>query len=435
MRHIHFNLILSYTPVTHLQMSWVHPQDQQAGGLSSSRYWKDLAITLERGMFDGVFFADVLSVPDESAEAARAAITFGSNFPRQDPMPLIALMADVTQHLGFGVTQTTAGTPPFLAVRRLTTLDNLTGGRLAWNVVTSHMKSDHRALGLEQAEHDNRYDQAEEYLEICYRLWDGFPRDAVLADKHSHVFVDADKITKVDFDGKYYRCHAFPVTPCSPQGRPLIFQAGQSGRGMQFATKHADAIYALQPGLDAMGRFLSQLRIAAQENGRQDEPKVLFGIQPFLGGTEREARRLYEELRDNVPLQTGLGRLGGMIGVDLSKHDLDSPLERFETDASRGLLAATLAAFPERSPTIREAARHWGMAIGMMPQFVGTPEQAADWIEELWRGSGAYGFSISPTISPPSVTDFVDQVMPILRRRGLARTEYAGTTYRANLAQ
>lgn len=432
---IHFNLIMSFTPVTHLQMSWTDPRDLQGSGLVSTKYWKDLAVTLERGSFDGIFFADVLSVPDDSLATARAAISFGSNYPRQDPMPLIALMADVTTHLGFGVTLTTAGTPPFLAVRRLTTLDNLTGGRLAWNVVTSHMKSDHEALGLTQAEHDNRYDQAEEYLEICYRLWDGFPRDAVLADKQNRMFVDADKITKVDYVGKYYSCRAYPVTPCSPQGRPLIFQAGQSGRGMQFATKHADAIYALQPNLEAMVKFLSQVRVAAVDNGRSEEPKVYFGIQPFLGGTEEEARRNYEDLRENIPIETGLGRLSGMIGLNLSKLDLDSPLEQFETDGSRGLLTATLEAFPGRSPTIREAARHWGMAIGMMPQFIGTPEQAADWIEDLWRRSGAFGFSISPTISPPSVEDFVDQVIPILRRRGLARIDYAGTTYRANLQQ
>jgi FMN-dependent oxidoreductase (nitrilotriacetate monooxygenase family) len=344
-------------------------------------------------------------------------------------------MADVTRHIGFGVTLTTAGTPPFLAVRRLSTLDNLTGGRVGWNVVTSHMKSDHNALGLEQAGHDDRYDRAEEYLEICYRLWDGFPRDAVKADKASGIFVDAAKIRKVEYSGQYYSCHAYPVTPCSPQGRPLIFQAGQSGRGMLFATKHADAIYSLQPNAEAMRKFLSELGAAAKQNGKTAQPKAFFGIQPFLGGTEAEARRRYEELRGNIRLETALNRLSGMIGVDLSRHDPDSPLEDFKTDASRGLLTATLAAMPGRSPTIREAALHWGMAIGMMPQFIGTPEQAADWIEKLWRESGAYGFSVSPTVSPPSVVEFIDEVVPILQKRGLFRTEYAGTTYRENLMQ
>jgi FMN-dependent oxidoreductase (nitrilotriacetate monooxygenase family) len=432
---IHLNLILSYTPVSHLQMSWVHPQDAQASGLFSAAYWKDLAVTLERGRFDGVFFADLLSVPDAGAGSAEAVMRQGSNYPRQDPMPLIALMADATKHLGFGVTLTTAGTPPFLAVRRMTTLDNLTGGRVGWNVVTSHQKSDHQALGFTQPAHDDRYDQAEEYLEICYRLWDGFPREAVIVDKSSGTFIDTGKIRKVEYEGRYYSCHAYPVTPCSPQGRPLIFQAGQSGRGMLFATKHADAIYALQPNIEFMKKFMSQVRSAAAQNGKTIQPKVFFGVQPFLGGTEEEARRRYEELRDNVRLETALNRLSGMIGVDLSEYDLDGPLQNFETEASRGLLAATLGSMEGRSPTIREAAIHWGMAIGMMPQFIGSPEQVADRIEEFWRESGAYGMSISPTVSPLSVEEFVDQVVPILQKRGLIRTEYAGSTYRENLLQ
>jgi len=434
MAQLHLNLIQSFTPVSHLHMSWIHPEDQQASGLTSARYWKDLAVLLERGKFDGIFFADALSVPDDSEDSARAVIRNGANFPRQDPFPLIALMADVTQHIGFGVTLTIAGTPPFLAVRRLTTLDNLIGGRIAWNVVTSHMKTDYHALGLKQPAHDDRYEQAEEYMDICYRLWDAFPRSAVLADKTSRTFIDTDQIRKIEYVGKYYECHGYPVVPCSPQGRPLIFQAGQSGRGLQFATKHADAIYALQPNITAMQTFVAQATVAGLANGNSAPPRVFFGIQPFLGGTEAEARQRYEECRANVPLETGLNRLSGMLGIDLSKHDLDSPLGDFETDASRGLLASTLAAMAGRSPTIREAAAHWGMAIGMMPQLIGTPEQVADDIEKIWRGSGAHGLSIAPTISPLSVAEFVDGVVPILQRRGLMRTEYAGSTYRQNLA-
>lgn len=435
MAQIHFNLILSNTPVTHLQSSWVHPQDRQASGLFSTAYWKELAVVAERGKFDGLFFADVLSVPDSSPQGALSAMAAGANYPRHDPMPLIPVMADATRHLGFGVTLTVLGTPPFMAVRRLTTLDNLTGGRLAWNVVTSHMKSDHTALGLEQPEHDLRYEQAEEYLEICYRLWDAFPRDAIVEDREKGIFVDTDKIRRVDYSGRYHSCHAYPVAPCSPQGRPLIFQAGQSGRGMRFATRHADAIYALQPRQGAMKSFVSRVREATRANGLSTEPKVFFGVQPFLGGTREEARTRYEELRSRISLEAALTRLGGMIGATFATSDLDRPLENYATEASRGLLDATLSALEGRAPTVREAALHWGMAIGMMPQYVGTPEGFVDWIENLWRESGAFGFTISPTISPGSVVDFVEHVVPLLQRRGLMRTEYAGTTYRENLLQ
>jgi FMN-dependent oxidoreductase (nitrilotriacetate monooxygenase family) len=434
MPHIHLNQILIFTPITHMQMSWTHPRDRHADGLTSPSYWADLAKVIEKGCFDGVFFADTLSVPDNYEEGARAAMELGASFPRQDPFALIPIMAGATEHLGFGVTLSTAGTPPFLAVRRLGTLDNLTGGRVAWNVVTSHIRADFRALGLPQPEHDTRYDQADEYMEICYRLWDGFPREAVLMDKEKRLFVDPDRIRRVDFEGKYYQCHAYPVTMCSPQGRPLIFQAGQSGRGMQFAATHADAIYALQPRLESMTKFMHDVRAAAQAVGNPLDPKVFFGLQPILGGTEEEARKRRQELADSIPIQAGLSRLSGMIGIDLSKYDLDQPLESIETQASRGLLASTMDSVEGRPPTVREAAIHWGMAVGM-PQLAGTPEQVADWIEDYWRRSGCYGFNISPTTSPDSVVDFVEQVVPILQKRGSMRTDYAGTTFRENLLQ
>lgn len=434
MAHIHFNQILVFSPITHMQMAWADPKDEQSQGLTSPSYWRKLAKILEAGCFDGVFFADTMAVPDDSADGARSAMQLGAQYPRQDPFALIPFMAEVTKHLGFGITLSTAGTPPFLAVRRLGTLDNLTSGRVAWNVVTSHVAADFRALGLQQLDHDTRYDQADEYMEICYRLWDAFPRDAVIVDKERGIFVDASRVGKVEFAGKYLQCNAYPVTMCSPQGRPLIFQAGQSGRGMRFAASHADAIYALQPRIESMTRFVRDIRAASSAVGKLQDPRVFFGIQPIIGGTEHEALKRRQELTDAIPIEAGLNRLSGMIGVDLSKFDLDQSLESIETNASRGMLAATLDSIEGRAPTVREAALHWGMSYGM-PQMVGTPEQVATKIEEYWRHSGCYGFNISPTVSPTSIIEFVEQVVPILQKRGLMRTEYADTTFRANLSQ
>ncbi|MBY5377292.1 NtaA/DmoA family FMN-dependent monooxygenase [Rhizobium leguminosarum] len=434
MPHIHFNQILVFSPITHMQMAWAQPDDEQAQGLTSPAYWQKLAKIIESACFDGVFFADTMSVPDDLADGARVAMQLGAQYPRQDPFALIPIMAAVTRYLGFGVTLSTAGTPPFLAVRRLGTLDNLTGGRVAWNVVTSHVGGDFRALGLTQLGHDERYDQADEYMEICYRLWDAFPRDAIVADRGKKIFVDADRVNKVEYEGKYLKCHAYPVTMCSPQGRPLIFQAGQSGRGMHFATTHADAIYALQPRIESMARFVKNIRAASHDIGKTNEPKVFFGIQPVIGGTEAEALQRRQELADAIPIEAGLNRLSGMIGIDLGKYDLDLPLENIETNASRGLLAATLDSIEGRAPTVREAALHWGMSYGMA-QMVGTPEQIATKIENYWRESGCYGFNISPTVSPTSIIDFAEQVVPILQKRGLMRTEYADTTFRGNLSQ
>lgn len=432
MTHIHFNQVLVFSPITHTQMTWADPGDRQGADFTTPGYWQGLARTLERGRFDGVFFADTLALPADSQASAADTMTFGSYFPRLDPFALIPYMASVTEHLGFGVTLSTAGTPPFLAVRRLGTLDNLTGGRVAWNVVTSHVRNDFEALGLTQPDHDTRYDQAEDYMEICYRLWDAFPRDALVVDRENGVYIDPARVGKVDFDGKYLKCHAYPVVMNSLQGRPLIFQAGQSGRGLSFAATHADAIYGLQPRVGAMAKFVEAADAAGQAAGKADRPKVFFGLQPIIGGTEAEARAKRSALAERVPLKTALSRFGAMIGADLDNRDLDQPLADVTTNASQGILSAMLDVFEGRVPSIREAALHWGTSYGM-PQLVGTPELVATQIETFWRESRCYGFNISPTVNPTSIEDFVDGVVPILQKRGLMRSDYEGKTFRDHL--
>jgi FMN-dependent oxidoreductase (nitrilotriacetate monooxygenase family) len=432
--HIHFNQIAVYSTSTHMLNSWVHPADEQAGGMLSTAYWKKLAQTLERGHFDGIFFADTLSVPDESDAASVRAMALGGNYPKLDPLMLIPILADATKHLGFAVTFSVISAPPFVAVRHLGALDNISGGRIGWNVVMSHIGSDFRALGMDSPDHDSRYDRAEEYMEICYRLWDAFPRDALRLDKASGQSVDMSRIRKVDFRGEYYRCQAWPIVPCSPQGRPVIYQAGQSGRGMQFGAKHGEAIYSLQPRAELMKDYVSRIRATAERDGHGRTPRVFFGIQPYIGGTEAEARRRYEELRDNVPIDLAVSRLSALAGIDLSQFDLDSELDGLTTQAGQGLLTALMRLTEGRSSTIREIAMRYGMSVGM-PLFAGTPEQVADWIENLWRETGCYGFGISPTINPLSMEEFVGEVVPILRKRGLIRQNYAGTTFRENLLQ
>lgn len=196
MPQIHFNLVALTAPNNHVQTGWAHPEDRQGEGLWSPDYWNQLARTLERGRFDGIFFADTFS----SGASGPDGVAEGS-VPRPDPLMLVPMMAQVTTHLGFAVTLSTVGTPPFLAVRRLGTVDNLTGGRLAWNVVTSYQESDFKVLGLERPEHDSRYDQADDYMEIAYRLWDAFPRDAVIMDKASGCYIDPSKIHRVNSPG------------------------------------------------------------------------------------------------------------------------------------------------------------------------------------------------------------------------------------------
>jgi alkanesulfonate monooxygenase SsuD/methylene tetrahydromethanopterin reductase-like flavin-dependent oxidoreductase (luciferase family) len=238
----------------------------------------------------------------------------------------------------------------------------------------------------------------------------------------------------VAFDGKYYKCHAYPVTMCSQQGRPLIFQAGQSGRGMRFAAAHSDAIYSLQGRVGSMEKHMAALRATYREVAPGRTPRVFYGVQPFLGGTEEEARRRHAEIQRNAPIDLAIDRLSALVGYDFSRHDPDEPLEDVETEGGRGLFAALRDFVEGRIPTLREVALFYAISVGM-PQFVGTPEQMADWLEATWRRTGCHGFGISAVINPLCMEEFVDQVIPILRKRGLVRQAYAGTTFRENLLQ
>lgn len=429
---MHLLGFLMNTPINHMAMSWADPRDDQLSGLTSFRRWQETARLMERACFDGVFFADVPSVYDNYKGSPDEAMRYGVSWPTHDPVGLIGAMAAATEHLGFAVTVSVASQHPFLLVRTISTLDVLSGGRVGWNVVTGNALAEHRAVGLEVMEHDQRYDRAEEYMALVYELWDAIQPGAIRMDRAKGVFADPEKIRRIAFEGKYFRCHTTPSVLPSPQGRPLVFQAGTSDRGRRFAVQHSDVIFSIQNTWSGMNRFVSQIRDTASAMGTGRDPHVLFAIQPFLGGTEEEARRLRDGLIARIPLDAALTRISGTLGIDFSKLDLDQPLEAADTQASRGLMAVVSDAMREKGMTIREAITRYGM-VGSIPQVVGTPEQVADQLEKAWRESGCHGFNITPAIHPQSLSDFAEQVVPILQRRGIFRTEYDGTTFRQNL--
>jgi FMN-dependent oxidoreductase (nitrilotriacetate monooxygenase family) len=345
---------------------------------------------------------------------------------------LLPAMAVATECLGLAVTMSLSAIPPYTVVRTLSTLDYLTGGRVGWNVVTGHLRGEHRALGLDQLDHDERYDRADEYMDVCHALWNSIQPGAVLADRKSGIFADPSKVGLVNHNGKYFRCNTTAPALPSAQGRPVIFQAGSSGRGQQFAVKHAEVMFAIQPHLDGMQNYMRQLRSAAAAAERKDPLLVTFGIQPYIGGTEAEAKRRHEEVVNKFPIEAALARLSGSLGVDFSTFDLDKPMEEFDTQASRGMMAAMAAMVGSKRLTIRDVARHWGTAVGMMP-IIGTPEQIADQMAHIWQETGCAGFNITPTVNNQSIRDFVDQVVPLLQRKGLFRTDYETRTLRGNL--
>ncbi|HWK68237.1 MAG TPA: NtaA/DmoA family FMN-dependent monooxygenase [Rhizobiaceae bacterium] len=430
MHLISFNM---HSSINHSVMSWADPEDERLEGLASFDHWKRLARTLERGCFDAMFFADTPGGFDRYKESADDYIRYGVCWPCHDPMALAGVMLAETKHLGLAVTLSTSGTYPYMTVRRLSSLDYLSGGRVGWNIVSGHLRAEHRALGLAQLEHDQRYDHADEYMDICYALWGGIKPGAVEADKQTGIYADPGKVDVVDYSGKYLSCRAVPPTLPSAQDRPVLFQAGSSGRGQRFAVKHSDVVFAIQPRASEMTRFVKKLEETSAAAGRAEAPKVVFGIQCILGGTEAEAKRKQADMRDRIPIDAALSRMSGTLGIDFSKMDLDQRLGGNETQASRGMLEMLANLTGDGNATIRDAARQFGASTGMR-QVVGTPEQVADQLEALWRESGCHGFNITPATNTKSIEDFVDHVVPRLQEKGVFRREYESTTLRGNLA-
>ena len=221
------------------------PVEEKFRGKITGEYWQNVARILERGKFDGIFFADSGGIYDRYKGRADEALKYGIGWPKHDPMPVLALMGSVTERLGFAFTQSIAGAFPYPAMRLISTLDFLTNGRVGWNIVTGNTRMEYEAVGIDEIEHDTRYDRADEYMEICNALWDGIPKEAVLMDQENGIVANPELIKRVNFAGKFMKSRGVPLVVPSPQGRPVVFQAGASGRGQRFALKHADAQTAL----------------------------------------------------------------------------------------------------------------------------------------------------------------------------------------------
>lgn len=432
-RHMHLISFQIHSPINHTVNSWAAPNDNRLEALGSYAAWQDLARTLEKGRFDAVFFADGPGVFDVYKDSPDDAIRYGVCWPGHDPMAVVPVMALATEHLGFAVTLSVSATPPYSLVRNISTFDYLSGGRAGWNVVTGHLRGEHRALGQEQAAHDNRYDRADEYMEICRKLWDGIKPGAILEDRKNGIYADPALVDRINHEGTYFRCNTVSSVLPSAQGRPVIFQAGSSGRGLKFALKHAEVTFTIQPDLSAMQTYMGKMKAAASNSDRTDPMRVSFGVQPILGGTEEEAKRIHRDIYESIPIEGAMARFSASLGVDFSAYDLDKPIDEIDTEASRGFMQViTTMMRGDGKMTLRDAATRWGMSL-CMPPIIGTPEQVADKLIHLWRETGCIGFNITPTINAASVVDFVDQVTPILQKKGALRRDYAAKTLRGNL--
>ncbi|GLK65020.1 LLM class flavin-dependent oxidoreductase [Paracoccus kondratievae] len=412
--------------------TWRHPSSQ-ALRYNDLEYWTNLAIELERGHFDALFIADVVGVYDVYRGSAEAALHDAAQVPVNDPFGAISAMAAVTRNLGFGITAAVTFEHPYLLARRLSTLDHLTKGRVAWNVVSSYLDSAARNIGLDrQIAHDARYDLAEEYMEVTYKLWEGSWEDgAVLRDKESGVFTDASKVHPIRHEGEYFKVPGFHLSEPSPQRTPVIFQAGASSRGRQFAARHAEAMFVLATSPETARRLTDAIRAEVAEAGREPDALKIFTLLTVITGpTDEAAQRKYEEYLSYASADGMLALYGGWTGLDFSSLDPDTPLTAVENDSLRTTLES-LAADGE-AWTVRDVVHRRAIG-GLGPVLVGGPQTIADELEKWVDEGGVDGFNLAYAVTPASTTDFIDFVVPELRKRGRVQTRYAPGTLREKL--
>ena len=396
--------------------------------------WTDFAKLMEKGKFDAVFLADVVGTYDVYGGNRKAAIETAAQTPVNDPMLLIPPMAAVTENLGFGFTSSIIQYHPFTFARLITTLDHLTKGRVGWNIVTSYLESAGRNYGLPGLpEHDTRYEMADEYCRVCYGLWeDSWADDAVVMDRERGIYADPDKVRDVDHDGKYYKVEGCHISEPSPQRTPVLFQAGSSARGMEFAAEHAECVFVIGSKPHVDGQYATGIRENMKKRGRDPRDLLVYAYMKVItGSTEEEAQRKYDEYFGQVSYDGALALLCGWSGIDLSEYEPDMPLEYIKTNAIRTFLHSFTDGDPSREWTMRDIANYVGIG-GAGPVVVGTPQSVADQLEE-WIDAGVDGFNLAYATLPGSFEDFVDGVVPELQKRGRMQSEYRDGTLREKL--
>jgi FMN-dependent oxidoreductase (nitrilotriacetate monooxygenase family) len=433
-REIRFNAFEMNCLVHQSPGLWRHPRDRSRDYVSLD-YWVELARTLERGRFDGIFLADVLGVYDVFGGNADAALTHGAQTPVNDPLLLVPAMAQATQHLGFGVTVNLSYEPPFTFARRMSTLDHLTKGRIGWNVVTGYLDSAAKGMGRDgQTAHDDRYVIAEEYMEVVYKLWEGsWDDDAVVADGASGVYADPRRVRKIKHEGANFRVDALHLSEPSPQRTPLIYQAGSSPAGRSFAGRHAEAIFVSGPSKDVIRPRVAAIRASVVEAGRAPDSVLIFALfTVIVAPTDAEAQALIAEYRRYADYQGALTLMSGWTGVDFSKLDPDQVVQHVENQAGRSALENITRADPNRVWTVRAVAEHVTIG-GIGPVIVGSPQTVADELEHWIDETDLDGFNLAFAVRPETFVAVADLLVPELQRRGRYKRDYAEGPLRQKL--
>ncbi|GLY16970.1 LLM class flavin-dependent oxidoreductase [Kineosporia rhizophila] len=423
---------LRQNTVGHTAMGlWRHP-DSRAHEYRTIRHWVETAQILERGGFDSLFIADVLGPLEVYQGKVDAALRDGAQTPSGDPLLLIPAMAAATRRIGFAVTVSTTYAQPYALARTMTSLDHLTDGRIGWNVVTSALDSAARNLGLDQQiPHDERYLIADEFMDVAYKLWEGSWEDgAVVHDVEAGVFADPAKVHAVGHEGRYFRVPGIALAEPSVQRTPVIFQAGSSPAGSSFAGKHAEGVFLSTYKAEMARDLARRFRAEAAAQGRDPQSLKIFAIATVVtGATDEDARERLAGLQRYASLEGSLARWSALLHIDLSVLDPDVPLEHSETEGIRGLVDVFTRMDPDRTWTPRSLAEFVGVGGGG-PLFVGSPGSVADQMEAWMETAGIDGFNLADPIPPAGHREFVDLVVPELRRRGRVWDEYEGDTLR-----
>jgi FMN-dependent oxidoreductase (nitrilotriacetate monooxygenase family) len=398
--------------------------------------YQDAVRTLERARFDMLIIEDSSMVPNVYGGSSEFYLKHGIMAPKHDPVVLAPLLSQVTKHIGIVPTLTTTFYPPFLLARLMTTLDHVTDGRIGWNIVTSTSHISARNYGMDQLpEHDERYDMADEFVEVVTKLWESWEPGAFVAD--DEMLVDASKVHPIDFEGKYYKSRGPLNAVPGPQRRPVFVQAGGSPRGRAFAAKYAETIIADAHSVAHMKEYRDDIRERMVQCGRNpDDCKVLFTCGTIIGATEEEAQAKAEAGKEFAAqhYEMMLAGLANVTGVDFSTWDLDAPVPDLTTNGSQSSLAGFLGS-TEPGATLRQLldARNSGGVMGY--RFVGTVESIAEEMGKVMADVGGDGFLFSGQLRPKYLAELADELVPTLQHRGLVREEYEFDTFRQNLMQ
>ncbi|HVJ40188.1 MAG TPA: LLM class flavin-dependent oxidoreductase [Dongiaceae bacterium] len=413
---------------------WRHPRDRSRH-YHRLDYWTELAQILERGLFDGLFLADVIGIYDVYGGGPAATLRHATQVPVNDPLLLIPAMAQVTRHLGFGVTVNLSYEPPFTFARRMSTLDHLTEGRIGWNIVTGYLDSAARAMGeAGQKAHDDRYDGAEDYMNVVYKLWEGsWADDAVIADAARGIFTDPTRVRRVVHESPLHRLDALHLSEPSPQRTPVLYQAGTSSAGKSFAARHAECVFMSGPSKKVIAPRVAAIRKLTTETGRAPQDILMFGLMTVIvAPTDAEAQAKYAEYRRYADPEGALTLMSGWTGIDLSRLDPDQVIEHVENEAGRTALENITRADPDRRWTVRQVAEHVSIG-GIGPVIVGSPQTVADALEAWIDETDLDGFNLAFAVRPETFADVADLLVPELQRRGRYKSAYRPGTLREKL--